>query len=129
METKDRSRTPAGLLFFEAGEKPRQYVIFRKAMVRGQCDMEVFTTTGLQLEYPFLDPEQCEIYKEEDKWFYRNLSENTFTFVGGKLLGNGAVGELFDGCVIRIANDRMLTAIFFEEFQIYTRFFSIILIV
>lgn len=116
METKDRSRTPAGLLFFEAGEKPRQYVIFRKAMVRGQCDMEVFTTTGLQLEYPFLDPEQCEIYKEEDKWFYRNLSENTFTFVGGKLLGNGAVGELFDGCVIRIANDRMLTAIFFEEF-------------
>ena len=109
-------RKPAGLVFFESQEKPRQFVIFREAIVKGQCDMEVFTTTSLQLEYPFLDKEQCQIRLEEDKWIYKNLSENVFTFVGGKSLGYGAETELKDGMVIRLANERMLTCIFFSQF-------------
>ena len=72
----------AGLIFFEGKEKPRQYVIFQRALVKGQCSMEVFTTTSLQLEYSFLDKEQCEIYQRDGEWFYKNLSENVFTFVG-----------------------------------------------
>ena len=31
-----RPEKPAGLLFFEAQEKPRQYVIFDRALVRGR---------------------------------------------------------------------------------------------
>ena len=53
--------SPAGLVFFEANEKPRQYVVFEKALIRGRQEMDVFTTTGMQLSYPFLDEEQCEI--------------------------------------------------------------------
>ena len=50
-----RPETPAGLVFFEAQEKPRQYVIFDKALIKGCQEMEIFTPTGLQLTYPFLD--------------------------------------------------------------------------
>ena len=39
-----------------------------------------------------------------------------FTFVGGKLLPNGEEQELSDNMVIRLSNDRMLTAVFLREF-------------
>ena len=81
-----RPEIPAGLVFFEAQEKPRQYVIFDKVLVKGCQEMEIFTPTSLQLTYPFLDKEQCEIRFEDGKWLYKNLSENVFTFAGGKLL-------------------------------------------
>ena len=42
-----RPETPAGLVFFEAQEKPRQYVIFDKALIKGCQEMEIFTPTGL----------------------------------------------------------------------------------
>ena len=58
---RTRPDVPAGLVFFEAQEKPRQYVIFDKALIRGRQEMDVFTPSGLQLTYPFLDEEQCEI--------------------------------------------------------------------
>lgn len=118
MSTKSsmRPENPAGLVFFEAQEKPRQYVIFDKARIRGGQEMDVFTTTALQLTYPFLDAEQCEIRYEEGKWLYQNLSENVFTFVGGKILPCGEVRELTDNMVIRLSNDRMLTAVFLKEF-------------
>ena len=106
---------PAGLVFFEAQEKPRQYVIFDKARIRGGQEMDVFTTTALQLTYPFLDEEQCEIRFENGKWLYRNLSENVFTFVDGKHLGCGEERELRDNAIIRLSNDRMLTAVFLRE--------------
>ena len=106
----------AGLIFFEGKEKPRQYVIFQRALVKGQCSMEVFTTTSLQLEYSFLDKEQCEIYQRDGEWFYKNLSENVFTFVGGKHIGEGQEAHLHDGAVIRLINDRMLTAVFLENY-------------
>ena len=61
MQSGNRKHIPAGLVFFENQEKPRQYVIFERALIKGQCDMEVFTTTSLQLTYPFLDKTQCEI--------------------------------------------------------------------
>ncbi len=109
-------RTPAGLVFFEGQEKPRQYVIFNRAVIKGQCDMEVFTTTSLQLTYPFLDKEQCEIFWNKDQWFFRNLSDDVFTFVGGRSLGKGAETALRAGTVIRLSNDRMLTAVFLTEF-------------
>ena len=109
-------RRPAGLLFFEGQEAPRQYVIFREALIKGQCDMDVFTTSSLQLEYDFLDKEQCRIWTEGDKWYYENLSEEVFTFVGGEVLEKGDVRELKDGSVIRLTNGGMLTAIFFSEF-------------
>ena len=108
--------TPAGLVFFEGHETPRQYVVFHKTTIKGQCDMDVFTTSSLQLSYPFLEKEQCEIFHEDGKWMFRNLSEEGFTFAGGKNITAGEAVELFDGCVIRISNDRMLTAIFMEEF-------------
>ena len=111
-----RPEKPAGLVFFEAQEKPRQYVIFDKAVIRGQQEMDVFTTSTLQLMYPFLDPEQFEIRYEEGKWLIKNLSENVFTFVGGKLLPCGEERELRDSMVIRLSNDRMLTAVFLREF-------------
>ena len=110
-------KTPAGLVFFEGQEKPRQYVIFHKAVIQGQKDMEVFTTSSLQLAYPFLDPEQGEIRWENGRWFYRNLSENVFTFVRGKLLPCGKEQELTDNTVIRLSNNRMLTAVFLEQFS------------
>jgi len=106
----------AGLVFFEGQEKPRQYVIFHTAQIRGQCPMEVFTTSSLQVEYSFLDPEQGEIFAEGGKWYYRNLSENVFTFVAGKNLQKGDQTELHDGCVIRMVNGRMLTAVFFSNY-------------
>ena len=109
-------KKPAGLVFFEAQEKPRQYVIFNETLVMGRCDMEVFTTSSLQLTYPFIDPEQCRIYKDKDVWKYRNLSADVFTFVGGRNLKKDEETVLSDGDIIRLSNDRMLTAIFFEEF-------------
>ena len=111
-----RPEKPAGLVFFEAQEKPRQYVIFDKMQIRGQQEMDVFTTTSLQLAYPFLDREQCEIRFEDGKWIYKNLSENVFTFVGGKMLPLGEERELQDNTVIRLSNDRMLTAVFLREY-------------
>ena len=107
---------PAGFVFFEANEKPRQYVIFDKALIRGQQEMDVFTTSGMQLSYPFLDSEQCEIRYENGEWIYRNLSENVFSFVGGQLLPFGEERVLADNTVIRLVNDRMLTAVFLQEF-------------
>ena len=109
-------KKPAGLVFFEAQEKPRQYVIFNETLVMGRCDMEVFTTSSLQLTYPFIDPEQCRIYKDKDVWKYKNLSADVFTFVGGRHLKKDEETILSDGDIIRLSNDRMLTAIFFEEF-------------
>ena len=109
-------RKAAGLVFFEGKEKPRQYVIFQRAHVRGQCSMEVFTTTSLQLEYSFLDKEQCEIFQRGGEWIYKNLSENVFTFVGGRHLAEGDETVLRDGAVIRLINDRMLTAVFLENY-------------
>ena len=109
-------KKPAGLVFFEAQEKPRQYVIFNETLVMGRCDMEVFTTSSLQLTYPFIDPEQCRIYKDKDVWKYKNLSADVFTFVGGRNLKKDEETVLSDGDIIRLSNDRMLTAIFFEEF-------------
>ena len=111
-----RPEKPAGLVFFEAQEKPRQYVIFDRAKILGKRDMDVFTTSALQLSYPFLDEEQCEIRYEDGKWIYRNLSENVFTFVGGKILHFEEERELKDNTVIRLSNDRMLTAVFLREF-------------
>ena len=116
MQSGNRKHIPAGLVFFENQEKPRQYVIFERALIKGNCDSEVFTTTSLQLTYPFLDKTQGEITFRDGKWYFKNLSSDVFTFVGGKSLGNGAEAELKDGMVIRLANGRMLTAIFFEEF-------------
>ena len=51
-----RPEKPAGLVFFEAQEKPREYVIFDKVVVRGRQEMDVLTTSSLQLQYPLLDP-------------------------------------------------------------------------
>ena len=107
----------AGLVFFESQEKPRQYVIFHRTLIKGQCPMEVFTTSSLQLEYSFLEKEQCEIYNENGRWLFRNLSDEVFTFVGGKNIAKDAVAELHDGCVIRMVNERMLTAVFFEHYS------------
>ena len=109
-------RKPAGLVFFEGQEKPRQYVLFHRATIKGQSDMEVFTTTSLQLEYPFLAKEECEIYEKDGVWFFKSLSDETFTFVGGKALYLNEETELHDGTVIRLSNDRMLTMIFLQEF-------------
>ena len=111
-----RPEKPAGLLFFEAQEKPRQYVIFDRALVRGRQETDVFTTSSLQLAYPFLDEEQCEIRYDDGRWIYRNLSRNTFTFTGGRLLPCGEECELQDNMVIRLSNDRMLTAVFLREY-------------
>ncbi len=116
MSREQTKTSAAGLIFFEGQEKPRQYVIFHRALVRGQCPMEVFTTSSLQLEYSFLDKEQCEIWQENGKWFFRNLSDEVFTFVGGKNVAKGKKAALTDGCVIRMANERMLTAVFFENY-------------
>ena len=107
---------PSCLVFFEENEKPRQYVIFHHMTLKGQCDMEVFTTQSLQLTYPYLDREQCEIFIEKGKWIFRNLSSDVYTVVCGKTLKKGEAAELKDGGVIRLANGRMLTAIFFEKF-------------
>ena len=106
----------AGLVFFEGQERPRQYVIFHSTLIKGQCPMEVFTTSSLHLEYSFLDKEQCEIVSENGKWFFHNLSGQCFTFVGGKHLPKGERAELKDGCVIRLVNERMLTAVFFSHY-------------
>ena len=114
--SQTRPEKPAGLVFFEAQEKPRQYVIFDKAIVRGRQEMDVFTPSSLQLAYPFLDEEQCEIRFEDGQWIYKNLSENVFTFMGGQLVHAGEEHELKDNMVIRLSNDRMLTAIFLREF-------------
>ncbi len=115
-----RPERPAGLVFFEAQEKPRQYVIFDKALIRGRQEMDIFTTSALQLEYPFLDEEQCEIRYKNGKWIYHNLSRNVFTFVDGKRLPCDAECELRDNTVIRLANDRMLTAVFLQEYAAAT---------
>ena len=47
MRSDRRKARPAGLVFFEEHEKPRQYVIFSRAEVRGQCPMEIFTPSSL----------------------------------------------------------------------------------
>ena len=118
MSSSERTRKPAaGLVFFEKQEKARQYVIFHRTMIKGQCPMEVFTTSSLQLEYPFLEKKQCEIYQKGGKWYFHNLSSEVFTFVGGRHLPVGETKELTDGCVIRLVNERMLTAIFFEHYS------------
>ncbi|HCI72966.1 MAG TPA: hypothetical protein DHV42_00295, partial [Lachnospiraceae bacterium] len=107
---------PAGLVFFEEQETPRQYIIFDRAELRGQCPMEVFTTSSLQLEYPFLDQHQCEIFQENGQWYYKNLSEEVYTFVADDMIRKGDVVPLKDCTVIRLVNERMLTAVFFEEY-------------
>ncbi len=114
--SSNKKMRPAGLVFFEEHEKPRQYVIFQKAKVIGQCDTEVFTTTSLQLEYPFLDKEQCEIFNEKGQWYYKNLSENVYTFVADDAVKKDDIVPLEDGTVIRLFNDRMVTAVFFSDY-------------
>jgi len=114
--TSKAPKVPAGLVFFEGQEKPRQYVIFQKALIEGQKEMEVFTTSSLQLSYPFLDPAQGEIRWEDGRWLYKNMSENVFTFVRGQILARGEERELTDSTVIRLSNNRMLTAVFLEQF-------------
>ena len=117
MSGPGKTRLPAaGLVFFEGQEKPRQYVIFQRTKVKGQCPMEVFTTTSLQLEYSFLEKEQCEIFARNGQWIFRNLSGEVFTFAGGKNLKKGEETVLTDGCVIRMVNERMLTAVFLEHY-------------
>ena len=118
-ETKrsvNRRIRPAGLVFFEDQEKPRQYVVFHKAELRGKCDMEVFATSSLQLEYPFLDEHQCEIFLEDGQWYFKNLSENVYTFVAENAVRTGETVPLNDCTVIRMVNERMLTAVFFEDY-------------
>ena len=68
MAEQANQRIPAGLVFFEGQEKPRQYVIFQKATLWGQQEMEIFTTSGIRMTYPFLDAEQAEIRREGDQW-------------------------------------------------------------
>ncbi len=116
MSHTDKPARPAGLVFFEGQEKPKQYVIFQRARIHGRREMEVYTTTSLQLTYPFLDEEQCEFCFENGRWIFRNLSENVYTFVGGKAVRCGEERILKDNTVIRMSNDRMLTAVFMEEF-------------
>ena len=117
MQEKKKKKMPAaGLVFFEGNEKPRQYVIFHRTLIKGRCPAEVFTTTSLQLEYSFLEPEQCEIYAEDGEWYFRNLSEEVFAFVGGHNVKAGECARMTDGCVIRLVNERMLTAVFFSNF-------------
>ena len=116
MKEKRSKARPAGLVFFEEQEKPRQYVIFSRAMVRGQCNMEIFTTSSLQLEYPFLDENQCEIFYENGRWYFTNLSENVYTFVADNSVKRGDTVPLEDCTVIRMVNERMLTAVFFENY-------------
>ena len=116
-ESYDREKQPAALLYYEGLTKPRQYVIFRRAVIKGQCGMEVLTTSSLQLTYPFLSEEQCEIYRENGTWYYKNLTDDTFTFVGGKLIKKDEIAELADGTMIRVVNNRMLTMIFLSEMQ------------
>ena len=107
----------AGLIFFEKQEKPRQYVIFRSAVIKGRCPMEVFTTSSLQLEYSFLASEQGEIFYDKGKWYYRNLTDEADTFAAGHNVSKGSTAELSDGSVIRLFNDnRMLTAIFLTNY-------------
>ena len=107
---------PAGLIFFEGQESVRQFVIFGSTRIKGQCPKEVFTTSSLQLEYPFLEKEQGEFFRENGKWYFRNLSEEVFTFVAGKNIRRGEAAELYDGAVIRMVNERMLTMVFFDHF-------------
>ena len=107
---------PAGLVFFEEQEKPRQYVIFQRAMVKGRSNMEIFTTSSLQVEYPFLDEKQCEIFNENGQWYFKNLSENVYTFVADNAVKAGETVPLEDCTVIRMVNDRMVTAVFFENY-------------
>ena len=117
MDKKAPVRLPAaGLVFFEGQEKPRQYVIFQDALIKGKCPMEVFTTTSLQLEYSFLDEKQGEIFSENGKWYFRNYSEEVYTFVSGRNVPQGGTAQLKDGAVIRMVNERMLTAVFFENY-------------
>ena len=66
MPGQNKPSIPAGLVFFEGQEKPRQYVIFDKTVIQGQKDIEVFTTSSLQLAYPFLDEVQAEIRWEDE---------------------------------------------------------------
>ena len=116
MRVERKKARPAGLVFFEEHEKPRQYVIFSRAEVRGQCPMEIFTTSSLQLEYSFLDENQCEIFYENGRWYFTNLSENVYTFVADNAVKRGDTVPLDDCTVIRMVNDQMLTAVFFEDY-------------
>ena len=116
MKVGRKKARPAGLVFFEEHEKPRQYVIFSRAQVRGQCPMEIFTTSSLQLEYSFLDEYQCEIFYENGRWYFTNLSENVYTFVADNSVKRGDTVPLDDCTVIRLINDQMLTAVFFEDY-------------
>ncbi len=117
---KSLSYTPAGFVFFEGQEKPRQYVVFQKAFIQGQSEMDVFTTSSLQLTYPFLDREQAEISCRDGEWYFKNLSSEVFTFVGGKNIKKDQEILLEDHTVIRFSNDRMLTAVFFKNFAAST---------
>ncbi|MBR2765925.1 MAG: ATP-binding cassette domain-containing protein [Blautia sp.] len=117
MQGGNSGRLPAaGLVFFEGQEKPRQYVIFQEAVVKGKCPMEVFTTSSLQLEYSFLAEEQSLIFARDGTWYFKNLTDDVFTFVDGKHVKCGDEAELRDGCVIRLVNERMLTAVFFANY-------------
>ena len=121
LQTPDRPGSrkkirPAGLVFFEEQEKPRQYVIFDRAEIRGKCNMEIFTTSSLQLECSFLDEHQCEIFSENGQWYFKNLSENVYTFVADNSVKTGQVVPLEDCTVIRLVDEGMLTAVFFEDF-------------
>ncbi len=116
MQNKSGRLPAAGLIFFEGQEKPRQYVIFHEAVIKGRCPVEVFTTSSLQLEYSFLAEEQSQIFARDGKWYFKNLTDDVFTFVDGKNVRNGAEAELRDGCVIRLVNERMMTAVFFANY-------------
>ena len=106
---------PAELIVFEGQEELHQYLLFHKVLI-GAGEVEVVSPRRILLPFPFLEKEQCEIERlDDDSWVYRNLSEDTFTFVGGRLLKTGQECALHDGDMIRLSNDRMLTAVFLES--------------
>ncbi|MCR4891743.1 MAG: ATP-binding cassette domain-containing protein [Lachnospiraceae bacterium] len=108
--------SPAGLVFFEEKEKPRQYIIFHNVKI-GKGEEEVIAPHKLVLNYPFLDEDQCEISNRDGHWVYKNTSSSVFTFVGGLHVKEGEERILENGDMIRLSNDRMLTAIFLTDVE------------
>ncbi|MDO5702556.1 MAG: ATP-binding cassette domain-containing protein [Lachnospiraceae bacterium] len=107
---------PASLVYFEAGEKPRQYVLFHESLISGQNAAEIFTPGMLELTYPYLDREQWEIFIKDGAWKICAISGRGTTLVDGNVLRAGEEAALTDRSVIQLVSEKVLTLVFFEKY-------------
>ncbi|SEA01397.1 ABC-type multidrug transport system, ATPase component [Lachnospiraceae bacterium NK3A20] len=116
--TEDNSQIePAKLVVLEKSGEPRQF------RLTGTTHIVTGELTGLAdgvltMNYPFRDHDLGDIEYEGGRWKYRDLSEETETYVNGANVQTGYDKVLENGDVIKVENSEItLVCVFIDYYQ------------